>query len=186
MFCAKCGNKIPANTLTCKFCGYEMSEDDDEEVAKIKVVPTTKNHPITKDNTRSINNNNGTINKIFLILAVVLILTPFILIPLAYAEYKLTLFFVVSCIMGIFVQLLGIYLTNNLCENKNRLLKAAKYGIYLSAACLAFTITFVAASTSMNSDQLIDKYQNLLVSLISISVLSLVYTITSKLLIKYS
>lgn len=182
MFCTKCGNKLQPNTKTCKFCGYEMTIEDDEEVANIVEVKPIEKNKISNTKNTDVNKSN----QLFIIFSILLIVIPFILTPLAYIGYKLTALFFVCLIIAIFIELLGIYMLNNLLENKKNMIKISKYTTYLGFLTLVFSLTIILVAFFMDSMSIITQYQNIVATLICIGTFSLTYSGVSLLLVKYS
>ena len=179
MLCNKCGNKLPPNATYCKYCGYQL-DDEEKEIIEVKEV---------KKETKQIKEkeiNTTALNKIFVVLSILLILVPFIFLPLAYLEYQLSSLFFVCVIISLFVQLLGTFVLNNLVSNSKRINTLTKYSIFLGITLLIFSLTFIIASIALEHSEYINDYQNLIATLLSIGTLGILFPIELKLLQKYS
>ena len=181
MLCTKCGNKLPSGSTTCKFCGYQMTTDDNDEVANIIDVKPVfeKTNTVSKKTFR-------VLDVFFIILSINLIAMPFVMIPLAAIEYSLTVMFFVCSIISVFIELLGIYLINHITVNKKALRKISTIGIYIGILTMMFSLTFIISLYVIKDLDTLNTFKDYLASIIGISIASLIYGIVTKLLIKYS
>lgn len=172
MFCTRCGNKVPANSRTCSFCGYEMHPDVEETtVIDVKPVETKKRKQKTEKKVEKTHDNKtNNSSYILMFFSFILVLVPFVAVIASSLIFGLSAYFYLGVIISLLIEFMGTYILSKAIINKNLI---SKISIYLGVILIVLPLTFVIVSLVLSEKVLISDSQNILSCLISSGLLFL-------------
>lgn len=172
MFCTRCGNKVPVNSRTCSFCGYEMHPDAEETtIIDVKTVESKKQKTKKEKKVKQITDNKVNNSSYFLMLfSFILVLVPFVAVIASSLLFGLGAYFYLGVIISLLIEFMGTYTLSKAITNKNLISKIA---IYLGVILIILPLTFIIVSLILSEKTLISDSKSIFSSFISCGLLLL-------------